>query len=106
MDTDAANEAKASEKLVDEEDKGKAKLLWLHYKMSYGSEAFVPAMKRLLSNKLFMYNLGSSVFYVFAFMGFGTFMPKYMEFQFRSDSISCRFFFVTNAYEYVKLEQI
>jgi len=66
-ETDAAHEAKASEKLVDDKDK----------------DAFIPAMKRLLSNKLFMYNLGSSVFYVFAFMGFGTFMPKYMEFQFR-----------------------
>ena len=38
---------------------------------------------RLLTNKVFMFNFGSSLFYVFAFMGFGTFMPKYMEYQYR-----------------------
>ena len=45
--------------------------------------SFRKAMKRLLKNKLFMYNFFSSIFYVFAFMGFGTFMPKYVEYQFR-----------------------
>jgi len=44
---------------------------------------FKDALKRLLSNKLYMWNFGSSIFFVFAFMGFGTFMPKYMQFQFR-----------------------
>ena len=44
---------------------------------------FMAAFKRLLRNKLFMYNFFSSIFYVFAFMGFGTFMPKYIEYQFR-----------------------
>ena len=41
-------------------------------------DAFFPALKRLLSNKLFMANFGSTIFFVFAFMGFGTFMPKYI----------------------------
>ena len=42
-------------------------------------DAFFPALKRLLSNKLFMANFGSTIFFVFAFMGFGTFMPKYIS---------------------------
>ena len=46
-------------------------------------EGFKPAMLRLIRNKLFMYNLISNYFYVFAFKGFGTFMQKYMEYQFR-----------------------
>ncbi len=45
--------------------------------------SFRKAFMRLLMNKLFMYNFFSSLFYVFAFMGFGTFMPKYIEYQFR-----------------------
>lgn len=44
---------------------------------------FVPAMKRLLKNKLYVTNYFSTVFYMFAFMGFGTFIPKYIEYQFR-----------------------
>merc|ERR1719322_84795 len=43
---------------------------------------FKDALKRLLTNKVFMYNFASSLFYVFAFMGFGTFMPKYMQYQY------------------------
>ena len=46
-------------------------------------QGFLVALKRLLSNKLFMYNFVSNVFYVFAFMGFGTFMPKFFELNFR-----------------------
>ena len=45
---------------------------------------FQAALRRLLTNKLYMWNFFSSIFIVFAFMGFGTFMPKYVEFQFRS----------------------
>jgi hypothetical protein len=44
---------------------------------------FKAALMRLLTNKLYMWNFFSSIFIVFAFMGFGTFMPKYVEFQFR-----------------------
>lgn len=44
---------------------------------------FLPALKRLLSNKLYVTNFFSTIFYVFAFMGFGTFIPKYLEYQFR-----------------------
>ena len=46
-------------------------------------DAFLPALKRLLSNKLYVTNFFSSIFYVFAFMGFGTFIAKYIEYQFR-----------------------
>ena len=45
---------------------------------------FKDALKRLLTNKVFMYNFGSSLFYVFAFMGFGTFMPKYIQYQYNT----------------------
>ena len=44
---------------------------------------FVKAIKRLLTNKLFMYNFMSNIFFAFAFMGFGTFMPKFFELNFR-----------------------
>ncbi|TRY69950.1 hypothetical protein TCAL_04473 [Tigriopus californicus] len=47
------------------------------------TNSFRASIMRLLKNKLFMYNFFSSIFYAFAFMGFGTFMPKYIEFQFR-----------------------
>ena len=47
---------------------------------------FLPALKRLMTNKLFVTNYFSSVFYVFAFAGFGTFMAKYMEYQFRQSA--------------------
>lgn len=46
-------------------------------------EGFMQAIKRLLTNKLFMYNFMSNVFFAFAFMGFGTFMPKFFELNFR-----------------------
>ena len=46
-------------------------------------DEFLPALKRLLTNKLYITNFFSTIFYVFAFMGFGTFMPKYLEYQFR-----------------------
>lgn len=44
-------------------------------------KGFSAAIMRLVRNKLFMCNFFSNLFFVFAFMGFGTFMPKYMEFQ-------------------------
>ena len=47
------------------------------------SKEFRAAFFRLLKNKLFMYNFFSGIFYVFAFMGFGTFMPKFVEYNFR-----------------------
>lgn len=47
---------------------------------------FKDAFLRLLKNKLFMYNFFSAIFYVFAFVGFGTFMPKFVEYNFRVSS--------------------
>lgn len=40
-------------------------------------------MRRILSNKIVLYNSFSSVFYVLGLMAHWTFMPKYMESQFR-----------------------
>jgi len=51
-------------------------------------DAFLPALKRLLTNKLYICNFFSTIFFVFAFMGFGTFMPKYIEYQFRTKASS------------------
>ena len=51
-------------------------------------KGFKAAMMRLMRNKLFMCNFFSNLFFVFAFMGFGTFMPKYMEFQVRNVEVT------------------
>jgi len=68
--TDASKETKEADRLISVEEKKER-------------DAFIPALKRLLSNKLYVWNFFSSIFYVFAFMGFGTFIPKYIEYQFR-----------------------
>ena len=68
-DTDANKEAK--ENLLE----GKTPL----------KDDFKSALMRLLTNKLYVTNYFSTVFYVFAFMGFGTFMSKYMEYQVSCD---------------------
>ena len=51
-------------------------------------DSLIPALKRLLTNKLYVTNFFSTIFYVFAFMGFGTFIPKYIEYQFRMTASS------------------
>jgi len=60
------------------------------------SPKFIAAMKRLVTNKVFIYNFGSTLFYVFGFMGFGTFMPKYMEYNFRMKASSTAGILYTN----------
>ncbi len=52
-------------------------------RQKFDKNTFLAALKRLLTNKLFVCNFLSAIFYVFGFMGFGTFMPKYIEYQFR-----------------------
>ena len=69
-DTDANKENKKKDKLEKEKSD------------------FLPALKRLLTNKLYVTNFFSTIFYVFAFMGFGTFIPKYIEYQFRIQASS------------------
>ena len=44
---------------------------------------FSEVSRRLMSNKPYVFNLLSTVAFVFATSGVGTFMPKYLEFQFR-----------------------
>lgn len=39
--------------------------------------------RRLLTNRVWMFNLGSTVFFLFGLIGFFTFLPKYFEFHFR-----------------------
>jgi len=67
--TDASRQSAETKNLTEEENAKRA--------------SFRAAMFRLLKNKLFMWNFFSSIFFVFAFMGFGTFIPKYIESQFR-----------------------
>ena len=49
---------------------------------------FKDAVLRLLKNKLFVYNFFSSICYIFGFVGFGTFLPKFLEYNFRVSSSS------------------
>ena len=47
---------------------------------------FPSALKRLLANKILWLNNFSSVFYIFALIGYITFLPKYIETQFEQSA--------------------
>lgn len=47
---------------------------------------FFTALKRVLSNKVLMYNIVSAIFYILSSSGFITFFSKYMEVQFYKNS--------------------
>jgi len=42
--------------------------------------------KRLLKNKVYVFNSLSTIFFLFGFIGFGTFVPKYFEYHFRRNA--------------------
>lgn len=44
--------------------------------------------KRLLKNKVYVFNSLSTIFFLFGFIGFGTFVPKYFEYHFRRNASS------------------
>ena len=44
--------------------------------------------KRLLRNKVYLFNSLSTVFFLFGVVGFGTFIPKYFEYHFRRSASS------------------
>ena len=44
---------------------------------------FFNIAKRLFTNKVYVFNIGSSVFSLMAIVGFAQFLPKYIEFVFR-----------------------
>ena len=44
--------------------------------------------RRLLNNKVYVFNSLSTIFVLFGFVGFGTFVPKYFEFHFRRSASS------------------
>ena len=44
---------------------------------------FFNIVKRLFTNKVYVFNVGSSVFSLMAIVGFAQFLPKYIEFVFR-----------------------
>eukprot|EP00096_Caligus_rogercresseyi_P000863 TRINITY_DN11425_c0_g1_i1.p1 TRINITY_DN11425_c0_g1~~TRINITY_DN11425_c0_g1_i1.p1 ORF type:complete len:638 (-),score=124.92 TRINITY_DN11425_c0_g1_i1:540-2453(-) len=43
-------------------------------------------LSRLLKNKIYMFNLCSSIAFLFGFIGFITFLPKFIKFNFRKSS--------------------
>jgi len=48
----------------------------------------VNCAKRLLKNKVYVFNSLSTIFFLFGFIGFGTFIPKYFEYHFRRNASS------------------
>ncbi|XP_066909698.1 solute carrier organic anion transporter family member 74D isoform X3 [Halyomorpha halys] len=48
-------------------------------------------MKRLVKNKVLMYNTVSATLYMFGMMGYWTFMPKYLETQFQQSASQASF---------------
>ncbi len=52
---------------------------------------FPAALKRLLTNKAVVYGDFSGVFFVFAFSGYITFLPKYLETQFQQSAAQAGF---------------
>ena len=44
--------------------------------------------KRLIKNKVYVFNSLSTILYLFGFIGFGTFVPKYFEYHFRRSASS------------------
>ena len=44
--------------------------------------------RRLLRNKVFVFNSLSTIFFLFGIIGFGTFVPKYFEYHFRRSTSS------------------
>ncbi len=65
---------------------------------------FPAALKRLLTNKILVFNNLASAFYVFGIGGYLTFMPKYLETQFQQSAAQAGFLngsndFLTNVIE-------
>lgn len=46
--------------------------------------------KRLLHNRIYMLNTISGAFYVFGYMPYWTFTPKYLEIQYRQSAATAR----------------
>jgi Organic Anion Transporter Polypeptide (OATP) family len=49
-------------------------------------------VKRLLRNKIFMCNSLAAIFYMFGFMPFWMYTPKYIEVQYRVSAARASFF--------------
>lgn len=52
---------------------------------------FKTSLKRILSNKILVFNSASNSFFVLGLIGYWTFMPKYMETQFRQTAANSNF---------------
>jgi hypothetical protein len=49
-------------------------------------------IKRLVFNKIFMCNTTAAIFYMFGFMPFWVFTPKYIEVQYHTSASRASFF--------------
>lgn len=52
---------------------------------------FKTSLKRILANKILVFNSASNSFFVLGLIGYWTFMPKYMETQFRQTAANSNF---------------
>lgn len=52
---------------------------------------FLTSLKRILTNKILVFNSASNSFFILGLIGYWTFMPKYMETQFRQTAANSNF---------------
>ena len=78
LPTDEETDAKNMEK--DKNDAPEAPMDYVRDTLACG--------RRLLSCKVWVFNSISTIFYLFGFIGFGTFVPKYFEYHFRRSASS------------------
>lgn len=60
-------------------------------RVGHSVREFPAALKRLLTNKILLFNNLASGFYVFAIVGYVTFTPKYLETQFQQSAAQASF---------------
>lgn len=49
------------------------------------------ALKRVLSNKVYRFNISASVFYLFGYLPYWNYQAKYLEIQFRFTAAAARY---------------
>lgn len=64
--------------------------IWLIFNIVFCAD-FKTSMKRILTNKILIFNSASNSFFVLGLIGYWTFMPKYMETQFRQTAAYSNF---------------
>jgi len=80
LPTDEDTDAKKIEKQRLESEQPQTAMDYIHETLD--------CAKRLLKNKVYVFNSLSTIFFLFGFIGFGTFVPKYFEYHFRRSASS------------------